>query len=208
MPKQTFFNLPEDKQTKLIEAGFQEFSNASLREAKIANIINSAQIPRGSFYQYFEDIEDLFFYLVDIVIHEIEAFTVDLSLDQHLEDELRKYSHHYIQFMLESKYVEFLKQIFLNLNYSVMNRIFEASRWINRPNRPEDVLVMHYLKRYLKVESTQETKEFLITFHFNLTNIISVAVAKDWGLEKTLTKFDQRMDWLLYGVLNQESRDK
>ena len=44
MPKQTFFNLPEDKQTKLIEAGFQEFSNASLREAKIANIINSAQI--------------------------------------------------------------------------------------------------------------------------------------------------------------------
>lgn len=208
MPKQTFFNLPEDKQTKLIEAGFQEFSKASLREAKIANIINCAQIPRGSFYQYFEDIEDLFFYLVDIVIHEIEAFTVEISLTESLEDELRQYSHGYIQFMLESNYVDFLKQIFLNLNYSVMNRIFEASRWIHRPNRPQDEIILEYLKKFIQVNSPQEAKEFLLTFHFNLTNIISIAVAKDWGLEKTLTKFDQRMNWLLYGALNQESRDR
>ena len=65
MPKQTFFNLPSEKREVILEAARQEFSEVTLQEASIANIIKRAQIPRGSFYQYFEDKDDLFLYLVE-----------------------------------------------------------------------------------------------------------------------------------------------
>src|SRR5699024_1945490 len=65
LPKETFYNLPKEKKQKLIEALHREFSSYSLAKASIARIINDADIPRGSFYQYFEDKEDAFFYLFD-----------------------------------------------------------------------------------------------------------------------------------------------
>lgn len=65
MPKQTFYNLPAEKQLNLMDAAKKEFSRVPLHEAVISNIIKSAQISRGSFYQYFEDLEDLFFYILD-----------------------------------------------------------------------------------------------------------------------------------------------
>ncbi|GAE91864.1 hypothetical protein JCM21714_830 [Gracilibacillus boraciitolerans JCM 21714] len=53
MPKETFYNLPDDKKTKLIAALHKEFSQVSLVDASIANIISYAQIPRGSFISIF-----------------------------------------------------------------------------------------------------------------------------------------------------------
>ena len=64
MPKSTFFNLPENKKAVLLEAAKEEFSRVPLNEASIANIVKAAGIPRGSFYQYFEDKEDVFYYLL------------------------------------------------------------------------------------------------------------------------------------------------
>src|SRR5690625_422970 len=65
MPRQTFFNLPEEKKQTLVKAGRREFSRVPLFEASIANIIKEAGIPRGSFYQYFDDKEDLYFYILN-----------------------------------------------------------------------------------------------------------------------------------------------
>jgi len=67
MPKPTFFRLPKEKQDTLIQAAKKEFSRAPLHESSIANIVKEACIPRGSFYQYFEDKEDLFYYLLRLL---------------------------------------------------------------------------------------------------------------------------------------------
>src|SRR5690625_7384528 len=65
MPRLTFFNLPEHKKQTLLDAAKKEFSRVPLPEASVANIVKAAEIPRGSFYQYFEDKEDLYFYLLN-----------------------------------------------------------------------------------------------------------------------------------------------
>src|SRR5690625_786380 len=65
MPKQTFFDLPQNKRDTLIQAAVKEFSRVPLHEASIANIVKEAEIPRGSFYQYFEGKEDLYYYLLN-----------------------------------------------------------------------------------------------------------------------------------------------
>ena len=70
MPTQTFFRLPEEKRERLTAAAWKEFSTTRFSEASINRIVREAQIPRGSFYQYFEDKEDLFIFLIGSVREE------------------------------------------------------------------------------------------------------------------------------------------
>jgi AcrR family transcriptional regulator len=60
MPKQTFYNLPEKKREKILSASMEEFASAGYDLSSIQKIIKASGIPRGSFYQYFEDKADLF----------------------------------------------------------------------------------------------------------------------------------------------------
>lgn len=64
MPTSTFFRLPEEKRERLMEAAWEEFTSNSFTDASINRIIHRARIPRGSFYQYFADKEDLFWFLL------------------------------------------------------------------------------------------------------------------------------------------------
>ena len=65
MPKDTFFNLDSTKRNKIIAAAKKEFIAHPLRKSRVSNIIKEASIPRGSFYQYFDDLDDLYYYVLD-----------------------------------------------------------------------------------------------------------------------------------------------
>ena len=64
MPTQTFFNLPEEKQHRLIRAARDEFSRVPFDRASINQIVQAAGVSRGSFYQYFESKEDVLRYIL------------------------------------------------------------------------------------------------------------------------------------------------
>ncbi len=64
MPSHTFFRLPEEKRQRLLDAAHTEFQQVRFNDASINRIIQQAHIPRGSFYQYFTDKDDLFRYLM------------------------------------------------------------------------------------------------------------------------------------------------
>lgn len=66
MPTQTFYNLPEEKRAKIIDAAIDEFARKPFSSASVAGIIERAGIPRGSFYQYFADLTDLYKYVLDV----------------------------------------------------------------------------------------------------------------------------------------------
>ncbi len=66
MPKETFFNLPEEKRQRVIDAAIDEFSQRSFHDARITAIVDAAGIAKGSFYQYFEDKKDLFKYIIGL----------------------------------------------------------------------------------------------------------------------------------------------
>jgi AcrR family transcriptional regulator len=71
MPKETFYNLEPNKRHKIVRAAIREFTDHELHKARVSNIIKMAGIPRGSFYQYFEDIDDLYYYVIDQVFDDI-----------------------------------------------------------------------------------------------------------------------------------------
>jgi TetR/AcrR family transcriptional regulator len=70
MPKQTFFNLPDDKRRLIEQIAADEFAEHGYEAASISQMVSRAGIAKGSFYQYFEDKQDLFMHLVDLVQEE------------------------------------------------------------------------------------------------------------------------------------------
>ena len=64
MCKETFLRLPQEKRTRFLDAAWEEFTRVSFADVSINQIVRRAGVPRGSFYQYFEDKEDLFSYLL------------------------------------------------------------------------------------------------------------------------------------------------
>ena len=63
MPKDTFFNLKDEKQQRILTAALQEIAASGYDKASVTRIVKDAGIATGSFYQYFEDLDDLFVYV-------------------------------------------------------------------------------------------------------------------------------------------------
>jgi AcrR family transcriptional regulator len=70
MPKQTFLNLPEEKRQTIINAAIEEFAEYGLENASTNRIVANSGIAKGSFYQYFEDKQDVFMYLLTVLERE------------------------------------------------------------------------------------------------------------------------------------------
>lgn len=65
MPKKTFFNLPEEKQQRILDAAAEEFIEYkdNYEKSSVKRIAERADIAIGSIYKYFDDKNDLFSYL-------------------------------------------------------------------------------------------------------------------------------------------------
>ncbi|RLL42708.1 TetR/AcrR family transcriptional regulator [Oceanobacillus piezotolerans] len=132
MPKQTFFNLPEHKRNTLIEAAGKEFSRVPLAEASISNIIKEAHIPRGSFYQYFENKEDLYLYLLKEEAKGRNSLFISM-LKKHNGDIILAMTAVYRDFlekMPDDQERDFFKNALLNVTHKLENvfmTIFEGN---------------------------------------------------------------------------------
>lgn len=117
MPKQTFFNLPEKKRQTLLNAAEKEFSRVPLYEASIANIIKESGIPRGSFYQYFDDKEDLYYYLLNRYTVKMKELLLQ-SLQKQDGDLLGAFGDFFAKVIYQQtneRNVQFLKNAFLHV---------------------------------------------------------------------------------------------
>ncbi len=74
MPTERFYRLKKQKKDRIVEASLKEFGLHDFEHINIQNIIKDAAISRGSFYQYFADLDDLFGYLVDLIVQEKQSY--------------------------------------------------------------------------------------------------------------------------------------
>jgi len=121
MVKQTFLNLSMEKQTRVLTAAKNEFSRASLNEASVANVIKEAGIPRGSFYQYFTDLEDIFYYILEDHSKDIKK-RLSLNLVKYQGDLVKTFAdlYQYIVEKVNSEKNEFyFRNIFMNMDYKL-----------------------------------------------------------------------------------------
>lgn len=105
MPKQTFFNLSEEKRERILKEAVTEFKSYNYDVASVNRIVEKSGISKGSFYQYFIDKEDLYIYIMTIIgDKKIEYLTPTLMNFNELNfyEALREMYRVGIQFALEN----------------------------------------------------------------------------------------------------------
>ena len=82
MPTNAFFKLDKNRQQEIIEAARHEFINNRYEAASINQIIKEIDMSRGSFYLYFANKEDIYFYIFDQMRNNFE----ELFLDEYIKN--------------------------------------------------------------------------------------------------------------------------
>lgn len=201
MPKQTFYHLGIDKQTTLIRAAMKEFSRVPLHEASIANIIKDAGIPRGSFYQYFEDKEDLYFFLLDEESKKYGGNFVSIIKEKN-GDIFESFIEHFAFMLKESQNEKqnFYRNVFLNMNHKVENTI------------AQNMLEKNTESQFLTVISLINTKNLNINNEKELVHIMNIFLAitfqnfiqtflKKLSMEEALQNFTLQVNLLKRGLI-------
>jgi AcrR family transcriptional regulator len=201
MPKQTYFHLSKDKQETLIAAAKKEFSRVPLHEASVANIIKSAGIPRGSFYQYFEDKEDLFYYLLNQLAEKSNRRFISVLMDKN--GDLFGTFIATFQFMLEvhrdQEHKNFFKNVYLNMNYkhekTLANDVYEETQKTQYFNT---IKLIDTSK--LNIQDEQELHHVLkILMGVTFQNLVQLFV-KEYSDEEALKNYLVQIDLLKRGL--------
>lgn len=144
MPSQTYFNLPKEKQDALIKAAIHEFSKVSYYDASINKMIKEAGIPRGSFYVYFKDKEDLYEYVLSRHFEKMKVEFISI-LEKNQGDifkTLEVFFSHILSYMKLHEQNLF-KNAFLNLSY-VRSYHWQNTWWnmCDKKRNIEEILVL------------------------------------------------------------------
>lgn len=208
MPTQTFFNLPEEKRSKLLHAAFDEFSAHAYEDASINAIIQAAEISRGSFYQYFADKDDLYFFLHSMARHK-ELAQLKLTAAENQGDIFKTLSAYY-QFSYH-KYGEastrnFYQYFFRSSKYQIWHQSmpFHQTCRHHAHNWFEQEIVPIFDFTLLNLETIEEKTDFTRFAISLVQKVLAEAFIKEQGCEIGEQKLNQYFNWLKYGVQKQE----
>ena len=197
MAKQTFLNLPENKRNIVVSAIKKEFSRVPLKDALVSNIVKDAKIPRGSFYQYFTDIEDAYYYLVEEYSKEIKKFLLE-DLKSNNGDIIIAYRHLYkfILDMIEDKNnKEYFEKLFLNMSYEVQNMF--------TPNFNDglNAIINHVDADKLNISSKFGIGYVLDIIESTMMNAIIKSYKRNLTKEKNIEIFEKELALICVGIL-------
>ena len=205
MPKETFLKLSKEKQQKIIKSAKKEFARAPIENVSIKNIVEDADIARGSFYQYFESKEDLLIYILKENSEE---------LNNKLRNKLKEINGNIFElyiFLYDSMIEEFIdnsdqelfRQIFINLKSSDEN-VFD----LVKKNKPQDII--EYYEQIDKTKLNITNHEDLVIICDMLNAITRRAVIKNFknkSKEYCRKMFLKEIEYLKHGIEKKEEKD-
>lgn len=205
MPKETFLKLSKEKQQKIIKSAKKEFARAPIENVSIKNIVEDADIARGSFYQYFESKEDLLIYILKENSEKLNTKLKD-KVKETNGDIFRLYIFLYdsmIEEFTNNPDQELFKQIFINLKSSDEN-VFD----LVKKTKPQDII--EYYEQIDKTKLNITNHEDLVIICDMLNAITRRAVIKNFknkSKEYCRKMFLKEIEYLKYGIEKKEEKD-
>lgn len=201
MPTNTFFNLPEEKKQKILKAANKEFARVPIEQTSIKNIVEDAEIARGSFYQYFEDKEDLFEYIMSLKIGDMEK-NLNKIIERENGNIIKIFIYlydHLIEVGKIRKNSKLFRQIFENIKTSD-NLMLIRKKEMNK--RLEKTLQDLYQKNkdILNIKDEEEFK-LVIEILFAITRRRIVASLKYKDLKEAREDFLKEIKFIEKGIL-------
>lgn len=182
MPKGTFLNLSDDKREKIIEVLVNEFKEKSIQDATVKDIVEKLNIARGSFYQYFESLEESYFYILELKTNELHKTFLELMNEY---NDINKVLNEY-------------GTVIANIIFDNSNYMLYKNRYLFWNERINDKW-KKYICKNKKIDSLKESDE-MIYISVVIHNLISRTYSENWDYKTFLTKYEKYIKWIKRGV--------
>lgn len=202
MPTDTFLKLPQEKKDKIILAAKKEFSRVSFSETSIKNIVEEAEIARGSFYQYFTSKEDVLLYLIHSQFSYVKNF---------MEEQLKK-TNGDIFYTFIALYDYIVEKCFKEDEKEFYQKIFEDMKagedlLSSLPKKkciPKDFSIYEDLvdTSILKIHEKEEVRLIIQL----LSTIVRKSILSNFmyeDKEKARQDYIKQINYLKYGILKE-----
>lgn len=202
MPKEMFFKIKEEKRNRFLKAAIDEFTSKPFENVSVNTIIKKANVSRGSFYTYFDDLDALFNYIFKGVKEERikQANTLikesngdyfkfikslfEKDYDAYSEEGTYSLFRNYIYYLQSSKKVSIKDSILIETiatfmeNNNELNIFDHNNLHLNKKEFLDliEVIVILMINTYMKSETENLTKE------------------------ETISLFNKRISYLEFGV--------
>lgn len=206
MPKTTFYNLPPEKKKRIFEAARKEFSRVPYNKASINQIIQDANISRGSFYTYFEDKKDLVQYMMDEYATKL-VIQGKKTLENSNGDIFATFTDLF-NFTLEYSIVRDAMSMFKNIFVGMhISGDFAISETFNFRNEMEDIkaLISNINTENLCVDNKEELKDLLEILICIMKFSILHAPTTSENLPQAKAHFLNKINIIKYGILKERN---
>lgn len=198
MPKETFFNLPDEKRKRIMDSTYRLLQENRYSDVSINMIIKNAEIPRGSFYQYFDDKDDLVRYMFSDIRKEMGTVVTDcLNEGKCLLD----VAEDILESMSRIMEKDDIRKVFAN----IMSDASIVEMFVLDLTEDENILIeelkKHVVRDELRLKSDYEIEQMLRLglgmFEFTAGEIFMNIDRKDEIIES----FKVRADIIAYGAV-------
>ena len=188
MPKNTFYNLPDKKKSRVVGVLKETFSDKSIYQANVKEIVEKLDIARGSFYKYFENIEDAYFTILDMETADIHKLFLSLLEENNFDihTALEAYGNALAEILFEPDTYGLYKNRYLNWTPDL------EGKW------------RKYLKEFRPAEDDFSASDFdrdrLEFMKAAVHNLIQRTYLEAWDREEFLNHYNKYIGWLKGGI--------
>ncbi|WP_306490103.1 TetR/AcrR family transcriptional regulator [Anaerococcus octavius] len=191
MPKATFYNLDEEKKQNITNVLISEFSQKPYSEVNVKTIVERLGIARGSFYQYFNNLEDSYFYILDNKTYDIHIlFMTTLKNNKgDVSKSLEEFGNDIAEIIFRKEVYKLYKNRYLYWNES-LNANWEHTH-------------KDFKNAFNEALNMGVDEEKIFFFRAVVHSLIERNYREEWDRETFLEKYRIHIEWIKGGIFNE-----
>ena len=192
MAKDTFHNLSREKKEKILDVLKAVFREKPFHEVTVKEIVEESGIARGSFYQYFDDLREAYFEVLNSELGDIHSLFVDLFKEQNgdIRSALVEYGDSLSRILFELESYNIYKNYFIYWNEN-LDREWEA--WKAHEGKSDKGSMSNIMNINFDPEKINYIKGII-------HNLIRRNYVENWSSTEFSHKFDSYVEWILGGI--------
>ncbi|GGI66532.1 hypothetical protein GCM10011482_21860 [Enterococcus alcedinis] len=205
MPKETFLNLPTERQQRIDTILLDVFFNKHLSQVNVSEIVEKMQMSRGAFYKYFEDLEDAHHYIVkkySAIIHQdiLQYAMMD-------ESNFFKGIRNYFTWCTHlDKNEDYWKGLVLLTRINYQSTVKQTD--FKRDSIYAEKWMALLEKNHYQIDSPEEATRLLFFMMEMVNDSLTNWIMNEWSPKDFLQDFDYRIKWITQGIAKKRKEDE
>lgn len=192
MAKDTFHNLSSEKREKILDVLKTVFREKPFHEVTVKEIVEESGIARGSFYQYFDDLQEAYFVILNSELGDIHSLFIDVFREQRgdIRAALIEYGKKLRKLLFEPKTYNIYKNYFIYWNENLDR---EWQSWKSDKENHDKDSMSDIMNIHFDVEKINYIKGII-------HNLIRRNYVENWSQTEFSRKYNSYVEWILGGI--------